>query len=79
MKTKLNGDSNLLFIWACKSLKYFLLTLLGFAIALVISRVLGASTIVQIILYPSLWEWLFRIAAFIFCFFAIAIIYESSR
>jgi hypothetical protein len=79
MKTKLNDDSNLLFILACKSLKYFLLTLLGFAIALVISGALGASTIVQMLLYQSVWEWLLRIAALIFCFFAIAIIYESSR
>jgi len=79
MKSKLNGDSNLLFIWACKSLKYFLLTLLGFAIALVISQVFGADTIVQILLSLSVLEWLLRIAVFIFCFFAIAIIYESSR
>jgi hypothetical protein len=78
MKTKLNDDRNLLFHWACKGLKYFLLTLLGFVIALVVSRVFGVSTIVQMLLYPSIWEWLFRIAISIFCFFAIAIIYESS-
>lgn len=79
MKTTLNDDCNLLFDWACKSLKYFMLTLLGFAIALVISRVFGASTIVQMLLDLSVWEWLLRIAVFIFCFFAVVIIYESSR
>jgi hypothetical protein len=79
MKTKLNDDRNLLFDWACKGLKYFMLTLLGFAIALIISRVFGASTIVQMLLDLSVWEWLLRIAVFIFCFFAVAIIYESSR
>ncbi|MEH2181009.1 hypothetical protein [Nostoc sp.] len=79
MKTKLNDDRNLLFDWACKGLKYFMLTLLGFAIALVIFRVFGASTIVQMLLDLRVWEWLLRIAVFIFCFFAVAIIYESSR
>jgi ABC-type Na+ efflux pump permease subunit len=79
MKTKLNDDCHLLFNLACKSLKYFLLTLLGFALALVISSVFGAYTIVQMLLYPSIWEWLFRIAVSILCFFAVAIIYESSR
>jgi hypothetical protein len=79
MRTNLTDDRNFLFQWACKGLKYFLLTLLGCAIAYVMSRVFGASIIVQMLLSPSLWIWLFRIAIFIFCFFAIAIIYESSR
>ncbi|WP_460204453.1 hypothetical protein [Scytonema sp. NUACC21] len=79
MKTNLTNDRNLLFKWACKGLKYFLLILLGFAIAYVISKVFGASTIVQILLASIVWEWLFRIAVFIFCFFAIAVIYESCR
>ncbi|PMB44776.1 hypothetical protein CEN39_27875 [Fischerella thermalis CCMEE 5201] len=79
MKTNLTDGRNFLFQWASKGLKYFLLTLLGFAIAYVISRVFGAYVIVQMLLSPSLWIWLFRIAMFIFCFFAIAIIYESSR
>lgn len=74
MKTDLNNNRNFLFNWACKGLKYFLLTLFGFAIACVISQVFGAFGIVQMIF---VWEWLFRIAVFIFCFFAVAMIYES--
>jgi threonine/homoserine/homoserine lactone efflux protein len=79
MKNNLSEDRNLLFKWACKGLKFFLLTLLGFAIACVISQVFGADTIVQMLLSPSVLEWLGRIAVFIFCSFAVAIIYESSR
>ena len=79
MKNNLTDDRNLLFKWTCKSLKFFLLTLLGFAIACVISQVFGADTIVQLLLSPSVWEWLGRIAVFIFCSFAVAIFYESSR
>ncbi|WP_315790975.1 hypothetical protein [Fischerella sp. JS2] len=79
MKTNLTDEHNFLFKWACKGLKFFLLTLLGFAIAYVISKVFGVSTIVQMLLHPSVWEFFFRIAVFIFCLFAIAIIYESAR
>ena len=78
MKNNLNNGSGYLFNLACKVLKYFLLTLLGFAIAFVISRVFGVSQIVQMLLYPSIWAWVFRIAVSIFCLFAVAIIYESS-
>ncbi|BDA70199.1 hypothetical protein CAL7716_043650 [Calothrix sp. PCC 7716] len=79
MKNNLPDNHNFLFRWACKSLKYFLLTLFGFAIACVVSQVFGASVIVQILSSLSLWEWALRAAVFIFCFFGVAIIYESSR
>lgn len=79
MKTNLTDSRNFLFQLACKGLKYFLLTLLGFAIAYVLSQVFEFSTIVHMLLSPSLWEWILRIAVFIFCVFAIAIIYESAR
>lgn len=79
MNTNLNNSYNLLFKWSCKGLKYFLLTLFGFVIAYVISKVFGCDTIVQILLSPFVWEWLFRIAVLILCFFGIAIIYESTR
>lgn len=79
MKNNLPDNHNLLFRWACRSLKYFLLTLFGFAIACVVSQVFGVSAIVQILSSLSLWEWLGRAAVFIFCFFGVAIIYESSR
>lgn len=77
MKTSLRNDRNLLFKWACKGLKYFLLTLLGFAIALVVSHVFNAVSLVAILLSASVWIWFLRIAVFLFCLFAIAIIIES--
>ncbi|KYC44029.1 hypothetical protein WA1_02480 [Scytonema hofmannii PCC 7110] len=67
-----------LFKWACKGLKYFLWTLLGFAIAYVISQVFGAAA-VQILLFSILLPWLSRIAIFIFCLFVVAIVDESCR
>ncbi len=79
MKTNLTGDRNILFKWACKSLKFFLLTLVGFAIACVMSQVIGAEAIAQMLLSVSVWEWLGRTAIFILCWLSVAIIYESSR
>jgi membrane protein DedA with SNARE-associated domain len=79
MKTHLKDDRNLLFQLSCKTLKYFLLTLLGFALACIVSKVLGTSLIVAILLSQNVWEWFFRIAVLIFCLFVIAIVFESSR
>ncbi|MBW4430307.1 MAG: hypothetical protein KME28_00660 [Pelatocladus maniniholoensis HA4357-MV3] len=79
MKTNLQNEYNLLFKFAVKGLKYFVLALVGFAIAYVISTVLNAVPIVQMLLSPSLWQWMMRIAVFIFCMFAIAIILDSWR
>ncbi|MCC5614124.1 hypothetical protein LC605_03330 [Nostoc sp. CHAB 5836] len=79
MKTNLSNNNNLLFNLACKGLKYFLLTLLGFTIAYIMSTIFGVVPIIEILLSGSLWQWLLRIAVFIFCLFAIAIIFESSR
>ena len=79
MKTNLSNDRNILFKLACKGLKYLMLALLGFALAYILSGVFGADTIVKIISSPRVWEWFLRIAILIFCFFAIAIEYESSN
>ncbi len=79
MKKNLNDGYNFMSQCALKCLKYFLLALFGFANACVISNVFGASTILQMLLSPSVWEWFYRIAVFIFCFCAVAIVYESSR
>ncbi len=79
MKTNLKNDYNPLLKLACKGLKYLLLTLLGFAIAYVVSTVFGAVAIVNMLLFPSLWEWFVRIAVFLLFLLAIAIIFESSR
>ncbi|NJM73527.1 MAG: hypothetical protein HC862_27285 [Scytonema sp. RU_4_4] len=78
MKTNFSDNNNLLFKLASKGLKYFLLTLLGFTIAYIVSTIFGAVPVIKILLTPSLWQWLLRIAVFIFCLFAIAIIFESS-
>lgn len=78
MKKNLNDRPNFMSQCAFKCLKYFLLALFGFANAWVISQVFGADTIVQMLLSPSVREWFYRIAMFIFCFCAVAIIYESS-
>ncbi|WP_375493302.1 hypothetical protein [uncultured Nostoc sp.] len=72
-----NHQDNLLFKWTCKGLKYFLLTLLGLAIALVLSHVFGTVSIVGMLLSTILWIWFMRIAVFLFCLFVIAIIVES--
>ncbi|MFL9453817.1 MULTISPECIES: hypothetical protein [Nostocales] len=65
-----------LFKWACTGLKYFLWTLLGFAIAHVIFQIFGVST-VSILLFSVFLPWIARIAIFIFCLFVVAIVHES--
>jgi hypothetical protein len=77
MKTSLKDDDNLLFKWACKGLKYFLLTLLGFAIAFVLAQVFDADSIVGMLLSASIWKCFFRTAVFLFCLFTIAMMIES--
>jgi hypothetical protein len=79
MNTNLKNDENHLFKWATKGLKFFLFTLLGLAIALILSKVLGTVSIAGILLSAALWQWLFRIAVILFCLFAIAMIIESWR
>ena len=77
MKTHLTNGHNLLFKLACKGLRYFLLALLGFAIAYIVSKVFGAVPIANMLLSPGVWLWFARIGVFIFCLFAIAMIFES--
>lgn len=77
MKINLKNDENLLFKWFCQGLKYFLLTLLGLAIALVLSHVFGAVSIIGMLLSTSLWICFLRIGVSLFCLFAIAMIVES--
>jgi hypothetical protein len=72
-------EHNLLFRWASKGLKFLLLTLLGFAIACILSHVFGAVSVVGMLLSRSIWQWIFRLAVFIFCMFASAMIIESWR
>jgi hypothetical protein len=79
MKSNIKDENSLLFKWACKVLKYFLLTILGFAVACILSQVFSISAILELLLSPNVWQWFARAGVFIFCLFAIAIIFESSR
>ncbi len=63
---------------ASKLLKYFLITLFGFAIALILSQTLGVSYIAGILI-TQLGPWLLRAAIIIACIVATASIFESLR
>jgi hypothetical protein len=77
MKPSLKDNDNLLFEWFCKGLKYFMLALLGVALAFVVSHTFGAYMIVGMLLSAGLWIWVVRIAISLVCLFAIAMIVES--
>ncbi|MEH1903649.1 MAG: hypothetical protein V7L04_20130 [Nostoc sp.] len=77
MKPSLKDNDNLLFKWFFTGLKYFLLALLGLAVAFVVSHAFGAEAIVGILLSESLRIWVGRIAIALVCLFAIAMILES--
>ncbi|MEH2079156.1 MAG: hypothetical protein V7K89_03830 [Nostoc sp.] len=68
---------NPLFRLPSKLLKYFLLVLLGLGIAFVVSHTFGANAILGMLLSASLRLWVVRIAIFLVCLFAIAMIVES--
>ncbi|MFH7028435.1 MAG: hypothetical protein ACHBN1_24355 [Heteroscytonema crispum UTEX LB 1556] len=70
-------DNNVLLIYAAKTLKYFLLAVFCFAIVCIMSQVFGAAFIGKLLLSASVWKWFLRMAVFIFCLFAIAMIWES--
>jgi Na+/H+ antiporter NhaD/arsenite permease-like protein len=74
---KTNQDS-LLFRFAFNSLKYFLLALMGLAIAYVISACFGALNI-ALMLLPIVIDIVGRLGIIVFCAIAITIIIESLR
>jgi hypothetical protein len=74
---KSDGDSELFKI-ACRILKIFSFVLLGFAIACVLSGVLGALSF-AVSLLITLGPWLIRAAIVIGCIISVAIIVESMR
>ena len=78
MKTNLREDNSLLLRFVAKGLKYFLLALVGFAIAYVISASLGRSDITTKIL-SLLTDWLSPLGIILLCLIGIAIILESVR
>jgi hypothetical protein len=65
-----------LFHLASKFLKYFLLLLLGFAIAYVMSMSFGALTLASSLL-PLIMGWVWRLGLALVCLFALAMIIES--
>lgn len=74
-------DSNqdtLLFRFASKSLKYFLLVLVGIAIAYVLSSGLGILQIIPILLY-LLQQFLLPLGIILLCLITTAVIIESLR
>ncbi|WP_322729785.1 hypothetical protein [Nostoc sp. ChiQUE01b] len=79
MKTNHEENQNQLLTLTGRGLKYFLLTLVGFAIAFVVFHVFGAFSIAKSLLSISVWIWFGRVAVSLFCLFAIAMIFESWR
>jgi hypothetical protein len=65
---------NPLFRLASKGLKYFLLMLVGIAIAFVLSHTFGSVPI--LLLLQSTWLWVARVAISLLCLFAIAMMIE---
>lgn len=78
MKTNFTNDHNLLLKLGSQGLKYFLLALVGFAIAYVISTILGGAYIVTQLLFLA-GDWLLRLGILLLCLILTAIILESLR
>ncbi|MEH2329043.1 hypothetical protein [Nostoc sp.] len=72
------NQDTLLFRFASKSLKYFLLVLFGIAIAYVLSSSLGILQIIPILLY-LLRQFLLPLGIILLCLITIAVIFESLR
>ena len=71
-------DHGLLLRWAFKLLRYLLLILFGFAIACILSESFGTFSGIEMLLF-LLKQWFWRLAVFVFCFIATAILVESLR
>ncbi|MBR8837879.1 MAG: hypothetical protein DSM106950_28710 [Stigonema ocellatum SAG 48.90 = DSM 106950] len=67
-----------LFRLASGFLKYFLLALVGLAIAWVLSMTFGGSYFV-VMLLPLVEDWILRLAIILLCLMVTAIIFESLR
>ncbi len=73
-----SNQDTLLFRFASKSLKYFLLMLFGIAIAYVLSSGLGILQIIPILLY-LLQQFLLPLGIILLCLITTAVIIESLR
>jgi hypothetical protein len=67
-----------LFRFASKVLKYFLMGLFGLGITCLLSAVLGAFPLVEILI-SLLGRWLVRITVVVVCLMAMAVVVESIR
>ena len=77
MKTNDKDNQSLLLILTGKGLKYLILTIFGFAIAVVVFYVCGASSIAKILLSFDVFIYFLRFAVLLFCLLAITMIWES--
>ncbi len=77
MKSNFDQKKNQLLIWAGRGLKYFLLMLVGLAIAFIISHTFTILPILGLLKSSDTWLWIARAAISLFCLFAIAMIFES--
>lgn len=75
---KVNRRS-LMFRFASKLLKYYLLGLFGFTLTCVLAAIVGAFPVVELLLNPFVGELLLRLAFLTICFIATAIVVESMR
>jgi hypothetical protein len=72
------NEHSLLYLWASKFLKYLLLSLLGVAIACILSTTLGTFQIAEFLL-SSLIGWFLRLGIIAFTLLVAAIVFESWR
>ncbi|BBD62178.1 hypothetical protein NIES2109_50160 [Nostoc sp. HK-01] len=79
MKTHHEDNRNPLLILTARGLKFFMWALAGLAIAFVVFHIFGAFALANSLLSAEVWVWLGRVAASLFCLFAIAMIFESWR
>ena len=64
--------------FASKVLKYFLLSLFGVGIACLLAAVLGASSVVGLLM-SFLEQWLVRVTVAVVCLLAVVVVSESIR
>lgn len=75
---RVNNYYSLLFRWACRLLKYFLLALFGFTLFCILSTAFGELEMVTVLIQNS-WIWIVRIGLLVLGVMAIAIVCESIR
>jgi len=77
MKSNFDNKQNVILLWAGRGVKYFLLMLVGMAIAFVVSHTFTVVPVLMLLRSPDTWIWIARVAISLFCLLAIAMIFES--